>query len=66
MTGQELKEARKRKKYTQKSLGLLLGYKESSAERVVQHWEYETQPIPMKQFRKLSQILDIPLEKFIP
>jgi transcriptional regulator with XRE-family HTH domain len=66
MTCEEFKQARKAKKLTQKKLGLLLGYPESTAERIVQHWEYGTQPIPMKHFRKLSEILEIPLERFIP
>ena len=66
MTGEELNAARRRKHYTQKRLGLLLGYEEKSAERVIALWEHDKQPIPLKHFRKLSQLLDVPLDKFIP
>lgn len=66
MKGEELKEARLARHLTQKKLGLLLGYPENTAERIVQHWEYGTHPIPLKHFRKLSEILEIPIDKFIP
>jgi len=66
MTGEELKAYRQARGLTQKALGLKLGYPKNSAEKVVQQWEYDRQPIPIKHFRKLSGILDIPLEKFIP
>lgn len=66
MTGEELQQARIMKALTQKQLGLLLGYDEKSAERTVQHWEYGARPIPVKHFRALAKILQIPLEKFIP
>ena len=66
MTGEELQRARIRKQLTQKKLGLLAGYTESSAERMVQHWESGARDIPVDKFRILSKILDIPLEKFVP
>ena len=66
MTGKELREARIRACLTQMRLGELLGYKGKSAECVVQNWEYGKQPIPLKHFRALAEILDVPLEKFIP
>ena len=66
MTGEELRAARIRRRYTQKKLGLLLGYEEKSAERVVALWEHDKQYIPLKHFRKLSELLNVPLEKFIP
>ncbi|MBP5248646.1 MAG: helix-turn-helix transcriptional regulator [Lachnospiraceae bacterium] len=66
MTGQELKEARQIKCITQLALGEMLGYRGKSAENTVQNWEYGKQPIPIKHFRKLSEILEVPLEKFIP
>lgn len=66
MTGEEFKRARIRQGLTQKKIGIMLGYKEASAERIVQHWEYDEQPIPIKHFRTLAKILDVPLEKFIP
>lgn len=66
MTGEELQRARIAKRITQKKLGLMLGFSEKSAERMVQKWEYNEQGIPMKHFRKLSEILNVPLERFIP
>lgn len=66
MTGEELKRARIRKQLTQMRLGTMLGYKKSTADTVIQKWEYGEKPIPMKHFRKLSEILEVPLEKFIP
>lgn len=66
MTGEELKRYRIARGLTQKRLGLLVGYSETSAERVVQLWEHDKQPIPITRFRVLSKILRIPLEKFIP
>lgn len=66
MTGEELKRARIRKVLTQKRLGMMLGYKPNTADTVVQKWEYGERPIPMKHFRELSKILEVPLEKFIP
>jgi len=66
MTGEELKRARIRKTLTQKRLGLMLGYRLSTADTVIQKWEYGERPIPMKHFRMLSKILEVPIEKFIP
>ena len=66
MTGDELRRARIRCCLTQKRLGLMLGYKQLTADTVVQKWEYGERPIPVKHFRQLSKILNVPLEKFIP
>jgi len=66
MTGEDLKRYRIAACYTQKQLGEALGYKGRSAENTVQKWEYGTQPIPIKHFRELSKLLEVPLEKFIP
>ena len=66
MTGTELKEARLEKKLTQRKLGEMLGFRDRGGENTVQNWEYGKQPIPSKYWRKLSEILDIPLDKFIP
>lgn len=66
MTGEELRRARVIKKYTQKQLGEKLGLKGRSAEVMVQCWEYGTRNIPVKYFRQLSEILEVPLDKFIP
>lgn len=66
MKGEEFRRARLRKNLTQQRIGTMLGYKPSTADTVVQKWEYGERPIPMKHFRQLSRILDIPIEKFIP
>jgi len=66
MTGEELQKARIRKNLTQQHLGEMLGFKGRSAGNTVQKWEYGSQPIPTKYWKKLSEILDIPLEKFLP
>lgn len=66
MTGEELRLARQAKALTQKKLGLLLGYSENSAERVVQLWEHDKQPIPARLWRSASKILGVPIDKFIP
>lgn len=66
MKGDELKKARMEKKLTQQKLGEMLGYKGRTAELMVQHWENGRRNIPLRLFRKLSEILEIPLENFIP
>ena len=66
MTGKELRTLRVRKCITQRALAEMLGYKGRGGENTVQNWEYDKQPIPLKHFRALAQILDVPLEKFIP
>ena len=66
MTGEELRIARERVHLTQKKLGELLGYSDRGAERMVQQWEHDKFPINPKHYRKLAEVLDVPLEKFIP
>jgi len=66
ITGEELKERRKRAGLTQQQLGELLGYKGRSAELVVQHWEHGRQPIPLAKMKMLSKILRISLDELIP
>ena len=66
MKGEELKRLRISKHITQKQLGEMLGYKDKSAENVVQLWEYGKQPIPTKHWKLLSKILGAKLEAFLP
>ena len=66
MLGKIIRDARIRAKLTQKQLGLLCEYKESSAERTVQHWEHDRQDPPLDKLRLLSRALKIPLEELIP
>lgn len=66
MIGDLIKVARKQKGITQQRLGEMLGYEGRTAEMMVQKWEYNQRPINPKHYRKLVEILDIPLEKLIP
>lgn len=66
MTGEEFKALRKAAGLSQRKLAEELGYEGRGGEMTVQNWEYGKQPIPLKHFRKLSELLHVPLEKFIP
>ena len=66
MTGEQFREYRKAAGYTQKQLGYILGYRDSSAERIIQIWEHNVRPIPIKHWRTLSALLNITMDKFIP
>jgi len=66
MTGDELRELRERRGFTQQRLGELLGYTGKSALVSVQRWEYGTRPIPNTKLKKLARLLRIPLESLIP
>ena len=66
MSGQELKKARLRVNLTQRRLGELLGYEGKSAEVVVQLWEYDKQPIPVKHYRALAKLLELTLDDIVP
>ena len=64
--GEYIKECRLAAGLTQKQLGLMCGYEESSADRVVQLWEHDKQPVPLNKLRILARSLDIPLDSLIP
>ncbi len=64
--GDLIRKARKENGLTQKALGLLCGYDEKSAERVVQLWEAEKQPVPITKLRKLAEVLNLTLDDLIP
>lgn len=66
MFGEYIRQKRKEKKLTQKQLGLLCGYEEKSAERIVQLWEHNKQPVPIEKIRPLANALEIPIESLIP
>lgn len=52
---------------TQRQLGERLGYaKGKSAITTVQGWESGRHPVPMNMVRPLSELLGIPLNRFIP
>jgi len=64
--GEYIKASRLKAGYTQKQLGLLCGYDESAAERVVQYWEADKREVPLARVRALAKALKIPLESLIP
>jgi len=64
--GEYIRQKRKEKRLTQKQLGLLCGYEEKSAERIVQLWEHNKQPVPIEKIRPLANALEIPIESLIP
>ena len=66
MKGSELKAHRKACGYTQREFGLAIGYPEKSAEKVVQQWEYDKQPIPVKHYRKIVKLLNLTLDDIVP
>jgi transcriptional regulator with XRE-family HTH domain len=66
MTGDAMRQARCRAKLTQHELGVLLGFTEPYASRIVQKWEYGQRPIPLNLIRRLSAILEVPIDRFIP
>ncbi len=66
MTGEEFRELRKKAGFTQLSLGEALGFKGRGAVSMVQKWEYDERSINPKYYRKLSELLGVPPERFIP
>lgn len=64
--GEYIKTCRRQKKLTQKQLGEMCGYSGASAERVVQLWERDKQPVPLEKIRPLAKALEIPIESLIP
>lgn len=66
MLGRIIKSARKTARLTQKQLGLLCGYSEASAERIVQFWEQGMREPPLEKLRTLANALHITLDELIP
>lgn len=66
MIGQIIRKARKAAGLTQKQLGLLCGFSEASAERVVQFWECDQRDPPIEKLRDLAKALKIPLDRLVP
>ena len=61
-----IKEARIAAGYTQKGLGLALGYSESVGEHSVSRWERNERPVPLDKLRKLAEVLGLTLDELIP
>ena len=66
MTGEEFAYYRRLRKLTQRQVGQMLGYEGHMAERMVQAYEYNQRRIPLRHIRKLSEILQVPIDKFVP
>lgn len=66
MLGKIIKEARIGARLTQKKLGLLCGYSEQSAERIVQFWEKDLRDPPLDKLRPLAKALKITLDELVP
>lgn len=62
--GKVIREKRLERNMTQKELGLLLGYGEDSAQVRVSNFE-SGQKAPRKKIKKISELLDIPIELLI-
>lgn len=61
-----IKEARKAAGYTQKGLGVALGYSEAIGEHSVSRWERNERPVPLDKLRKLAELLHLTLDDLIP
>lgn len=66
MLGERIREARKAAHLTQKQLGIMCGYKECTAEKTIQYWEYDKRDPPVEMLRPLCKALGISLEQLIP
>lgn len=64
--GENIKEARKKKGYTQAQLGVLMEYEGRTGEVMVQHWENDRQLVPVTKLRKLAELLDMKYDDLIP
>ena len=64
--GEYIRDCRIAAGLTQKQLGEMCGYSEASADRVVQLWEHDKQPVPLDKIRILAKSLKIPIESLIP
>lgn len=64
--GDRIRAARVAAKMTQKQLGIAVGFSESSAERRVQKWEYNTSMPTIDQLRPLANALNVSLDYLVP
>ena len=64
--GEIIREARLKQDFTQKTLGDLLGYKMVDSGAIIRKWEAGVSLPPLDKIRKISQILDVPLDDLIP
>lgn len=66
MIGDVIRAARIAAGLTQHQLGLLCGYGDGAAARIIQYWESGTRDVPITKVRTLAQVLNIPIESLIP
>lgn len=66
MDGKKLEAYRKQAGLTQQALGEALGYTGTAAQVTVARWERNDRPVPLKHYRKLGQLLHMPLGELIP
>lgn len=66
MFGKLIKDRRQELGLTQRQLGEMCGYGEASADRVIQLWEHDQQPVPLDKIRALAKALEIPIDSLIP
>lgn len=64
--GEIIQWKRKAAHITQKQLGMMVGFPEASAERMIQHWEHGRRPIRVEDLRPLCRALHCTLEELIP
>ena len=65
MTGEEFKQLRKNRKISQSRLAEMIGYKGPNARLMIHGFEKGKQP-PLDKIRKLAEILDVPIDWFVP
>lgn len=66
MRTQELIRARRiERMLSQQKLGELMGYSGNCAQVTIATWEAGKYKVPRKKIKKLSELLDIPVEKLI-
>ena len=66
MIGEEVQRYRLRSHITQQRLGELMGFRGATARIVIQQWEQNKRHVPLKHFRRLHELINIPYEKLVP
>lgn len=65
--GEIINVKRRYKGISRKDLGLMCGYKNANtAMGLVCDWENDVRPVPLDKIRIVSEVLEIPLDRFIP
>lgn len=65
--GELIYEKRRFKRISRSQLGKMCGYPNDNTSTVtVSNWENDRCLVPLEKIRRVSEILEIPLDKFIP